>query len=118
VGNMSEVIIYTSPTCGYCTIAKKFLNENGVSYIEKDVTFDSSASGELEKLGARGVPVITYGTEVIMGFDKQKLEALFGKLIIECPECRSKLRLPKNKGTLEVTCKSCGELFRVNSNRT
>jgi len=64
-----------------------------------------------------GVPVIVVGTEVIRGFDKARLETLFGKLIIECPTCRQKLRLPRNKGILKVTCKTCQAIFKVNSDR-
>lgn len=114
---MNPVTVYTSPTCGYCKQAKAFLAENGVPYIERDVSVDKGAQKALEELGAMGVPVIVVGTEIIRGFDKGRLETLFGKLIIECPECRQKLRLPRGKGTLKVTCKSCQATFKVNSNR-
>lgn len=114
---MEQVILYSSPTCGYCQQAKMFLRENGVDYIDKDVSVDRTAQAELQTMGAMGVPVIVVGKEIIRGFDKARLEVLFGKLVIECPKCRQKLRLPRNKGTLQVTCKACGEVFRVNSNR-
>lgn len=115
---MENVTIYTSPTCGYCHQAKAFLKENGVPFIEKDVSKDREAQMELQNMGAMGVPVIVIGKEVMMGFDKPRLDALFGKLVIECPKCRQKLRLPRNKGKLKVTCKNCQEIFMVNSNRS
>jgi LSD1 subclass zinc finger protein len=114
---MNQVTVYTSATCSYCQQAKAFLNENGVQYTERDVSVDRGAQKALEDMGAMGVPVIVVGTEIIRGFDKGRLEALFGKLIVECPECRQKLRLPRNKGTLKVTCKMCQAAFKVNSNR-
>lgn len=114
---MEEVVIYTSATCGYCQKAKAFLNENGVPYTEMHVDTDSLALKAYNTLGVQGVPVIVYGKEKIIGFDRERLEALFGKLIIECPECRKKLRLPKNKGVLEVNCPQCSAVFRVNTTR-
>lgn len=114
---MDQVTVYTSPTCGYCKQAKAFLEENGVDYTERDVSVDRGAQKDLEDMGAMGVPVIVVGSEIIRGFDKARLEALFGKLIVECPECRQRLRLPRNKGTLKVTCKACQAVFKVNSDR-
>lgn len=33
-------------------------------------------------------------------------------VIIKCPKCRKKLRLPRHRGRLEVTCPVCGHVFR------
>lgn len=114
---MDKVVVYTSPTCGYCQQAKTFLRDNGVSFIEKDVSIDRQAQMDLENMGAMGVPVIVVGDEIIRGYDRNRLEMLFGKLIVECPSCRKRLRLPRNKGTLQVTCAGCQTVFRVNSNK-
>jgi ribosomal protein L37AE/L43A len=32
--------------------------------------------------------------------------------IVKCPQCKQKLRLPKNKGNLVVTCKTCKHEFK------
>lgn len=32
---------------------------------------------------------------------------------LRCGKCKSYLRVPRNKGTLEVKCPKCGETFRV-----
>ena len=114
---MQTVTVYSTQTCGYCKQAKTFLKENGVSFTEKDVNADPEAQREMQNMKAQGVPVIVVDGEIIMGFDKPRLEKLFGKLVVECPECRKKLRLPRNKGTLAVKCPSCGHGFRVDSNK-
>ena len=41
-------IIYTTSRCGWCTRAKKLLDDNGITYTEIEVT--SENSGELAKL--------------------------------------------------------------------
>ncbi len=36
----------------------------------------------------------------------------YGKFkIVKCPNCKQKLRLPRGKGNLIVTCKKCGRKF-------
>ncbi len=72
-------IIYTTPSCTYCKLAKAFFIENGVEYEEKDVAIDIPAREEMiNKTGQMGVPVTDFGVEVVIGFDKQKFVELLG----------------------------------------
>lgn len=74
---MAKVTIYTTPSCAYCKMAKKFFEENDVEYTEKDVVDDEEARKEaVDKSGQMGVPVIEVGDNVIVGFDKGKLSNL------------------------------------------
>jgi glutaredoxin 3 len=75
--NKMDVKIYSTPTCGYCHMAKKYLQEKGIAYKEFDVSVDSEAAREMVKLtGQMGVPVITVNNEVIVGFDRPLLDKL------------------------------------------
>lgn len=71
-----KVTIFTSDTCGYCHLAKDYLNEIGVAFEEKNVSRDASARKELMSKGFMGVPIINVDDEVIQGFDKNKLDEL------------------------------------------
>jgi len=72
-----DVKIYTTPTCGYCHQAKKFLTELGVSYAEHDVSRDRAAAEEMVRLtGQMGVPVIVVDGQTVIGFDRTRLEQL------------------------------------------
>ena len=74
-----EVKIYTTPTCGYCQMAKKYLTERGIKFIEHDVSVDQTAADEMVRLsGQMGVPVIVAYGKVVLGFDRPKLEQLLG----------------------------------------
>lgn len=73
---MKNIVIYTSNTCGYCHLAKDYLNENNIAFTEKNVSSDPQARKELMSQGFMGVPVIFVDEEVIQGFDKDRLEAL------------------------------------------
>lgn len=76
---MKEVTIYTTPTCGYCKMAKEFFAENNVNYAEYNVGTDLEKRKEMiEKSGQMGVPVIFVGDEMTVGFDKPKLSSLLG----------------------------------------
>ncbi len=112
---MPKVLVYSSDSCGYCHKAKAFLTSLGVSFVERNVDKDKTAQFELMQLKAKGVPLIKVDDEVIFGFDQVRLEKLLAKLVIECPSCHNKLRIPKNKGLLKVTCPKCKDSFKTNS---
>lgn len=76
---MEKVIVYTSNTCPYCTMAKDYLKEKGVDFEEKNVQTDAAARTELMDKGYTGVPVIVVGEEEIVGFDKARLDTLLDK---------------------------------------
>jgi len=76
---MANVVIYSTPTCGYCKLAKVFFNEHNVVFIEKDVAADEAARDEMiAKTNQMGVPVITVDDAVVIGFDKGRLSQLLG----------------------------------------
>ncbi len=61
-------------------MAKAFLDKQGVHYESIDVGEDRDAAKKMIDLsGQRGVPVITVDDEVIVGFDSQRLNELFGQ---------------------------------------
>ncbi|MFY9463008.1 MAG: glutaredoxin domain-containing protein [Candidatus Sungiibacteriota bacterium] len=77
--DVSKVIIYTTPSCVYCKMAKEFFKKNNVSYEEKDVVADLAAREDmLNKSGQMGVPVIEAGGKIIVGFDQSRLREALG----------------------------------------
>ncbi|MAG52404.1 MAG: NrdH-redoxin [Nanoarchaeota archaeon] len=72
---MTNVTIYTTPTCGYCHKSKEFFKEHNIKYTEKDVTKDQAALNDMmQKSGSTSVPVIDVDGEIIVGFDEGKLK--------------------------------------------
>ncbi len=58
-------------------MAKEYLSQKGIQYTDYDVTKDSTALEEMVKIsGARSVPVITACGEVMVGFDKTRLDQM------------------------------------------
>ncbi len=74
-----QVKVYSTPTCPYCKMAKRFLDANNIPYQDLNVAADKAAREEMiSKSGAMAVPVIEIDGETLVGFDeawlKQKLE--------------------------------------------
>jgi glutaredoxin len=58
-------------------MAKEFLSQKGYAFTEYDVTKDRAALDEMVKIsGARSVPVIAACNEVMVGFDKTRIEQM------------------------------------------
>ncbi|NMB17116.1 MAG: glutaredoxin family protein [Firmicutes bacterium] len=72
-----KVTVYSTSTCPWCDRAKDYLRSKNIDFKELDVANDSQAMGEMIRLSNQmGVPVITVDEEVIVGFNRQRLEAL------------------------------------------
>jgi glutaredoxin-like YruB-family protein len=69
------VTIYTTPSCGYCKVAKEFFRTQHISFTEYNVGSDQRRAEEMvRKSGQTGVPVIEVNGKIIVGFNKPELE--------------------------------------------
>lgn len=74
-----RVTVYTTPTCTWCTTIKRHLDQNGVRYKEIDVSKDQKAAEAMvKKSGQQGVPQTDINGQMIIGFDKVKINSLLG----------------------------------------
>jgi glutaredoxin 3 len=55
---------------------EEFLSQRGISYTTRDVVTDQDALGELEELGYLTTPVTVIDGQVVVGFDRKRLDAL------------------------------------------
>ena len=71
------VIIYSTPTCVYCKNLKEYLTSKSIAFQDIDVSQDEK---ELEKMvaisGQMGVPVIDIEGNIVIGFDRGKVDEL------------------------------------------
>lgn len=71
------VTVYSTPTCAFCHALKEYLSHKGVEYTEKDLTKDAEAQKwVLDHTGQLAVPVTDIDNNVIIGFDRPRIEAL------------------------------------------
>lgn len=78
----ADVIVYKTDWCGVCKQLTGYLDRKGIKYVAKDIEKDSAAAGELQakskekgfKMGS--VPVVDVRGEIMVGFDRARLEKL------------------------------------------
>ena len=76
---MSKVLVYSTQTCPYCAMAKKYLEEKGVKYENIDVSKDSDSLEKMvEKSGQMCVPVLDINGKMIVGFDMEAIDQALG----------------------------------------
>lgn len=76
------VTLYSTSWCGYCRKARRMLNKHDIPFQELDVEKNADASVAFQRLGGRGVPVITVGDRIVHGFNYGRLRTL-----LECGDC-------------------------------
>ena len=76
---LKSVTVYTTPTCTWCNTIKRHLQEHGIRYREVDVSKDQKAAEEMvRRSGQQGVPQTDINGEIIVGFDKNRINTLLG----------------------------------------
>lgn len=76
MSNAPQITVYSASWCAFCHAAMDYFDKLGVAYVKKDVEEDPAAGAEaVEKSGQRGIPVIDIDGDVIIGFDRPKIDA-------------------------------------------
>lgn len=72
-----RVVVYTTPSCTWCNTIKTYFRENNVSFTEVDVASNPSKAEEMvKKSGQQGVPQTDIDGQVVVGFDRQRINDL------------------------------------------
>ena len=72
-----KIKVYGVPTCPFCKRARKFFKDKGFDFEDLDVSVNHDLAKEMiKKSGQMSVPVIEVDGEIIIGFDKEKIETL------------------------------------------
>jgi len=75
----TRVIVFSTPTCSFCNMAKKYFREKGVRFRDVDVSRDPAAARDMvRRSGQQGVPVIDIGGKIVVGFDRVKINKYLG----------------------------------------
>lgn len=75
-----QVIIYRTSWCAFCHTEMQWMDRLGIPYVAKDIEADQAAHDELmAKIDNdfRGVPVTDVAGDIILGFDRPRLQDAF-----------------------------------------
>jgi glutaredoxin 3 len=71
--------VYTTKTCAYCPMVKKYLTSKGVEFTEIDVEDNPDIRQELfNKTGAMSVPITEKDGQYVIGWNPSELAKLIG----------------------------------------
>lgn len=74
------IIVYSANWCGFCHAAKQYFDKLGVAYEDRNVEEDPAYAEEaVRKSGQMGIPVIDMDGQIIIGFDRPKIDAALNK---------------------------------------
>jgi len=75
-----QVVIYSADWCAFCHAAKEYLDKLGVKYTEKNIEEKHEYAEEaVTKSGQMGIPVLDIDGQIIVGFDRPKIDAALKK---------------------------------------
>ena len=75
-----HVVMYATPTCGYCIKARDYFKAEGVDFTEFNINRDAVAKRNFKALEAAGTPLIYVGYRRVDGFNKKKLDKAIATL--------------------------------------
>jgi glutaredoxin 3 len=71
LGEVSEVIVYTTEMCGSCVGAKKLLHKRGIEFREVNLSRDPDGRAELQRVtGMFTFPQVVVGERAVGGFNE------------------------------------------------
>ncbi len=71
-----SVIVYSTPSCPYCTMVKDFLKKQQVPFEDYDVSRDQRRAEEMvRKSGQMGVPVTDVNGRIFVGYRPSEIES-------------------------------------------
>jgi len=77
----AQIVMYATKTCPVCKTARRWLLDQGIPYVEKDLETDQAAAAELAQKGkaqgvsTSGVPIFEVRGRLIPGFDQGAIRA-------------------------------------------
>jgi len=74
-----RVTVYSAPACSWCNTLKNYLRQHNILYNDIDLSRDQRAADALVKRsGQTGVPQTDINGEIIVGFNKTRINELLG----------------------------------------
>jgi glutaredoxin 3 len=70
-----KIIVFTTPSCGWCRKVKSYLREKGFRFRDVDISRDQKAAMDVQRrTGSTSVPVILINNRPIIGFNKAEID--------------------------------------------
>lgn len=73
---MKRIVLYISDKCPHCKDAQRYLDSKGIQYRLTNAKMQRGRK-ELDAMGARSVPVLKIGDQVLHGWNVKNFEKMY-----------------------------------------
>lgn len=74
-----SVTVFSTPTCPWCARLKAYLRQHNIAFKDVDVSRDAAAAQQMvSRSGQMGVPQAWIDGQVVVGFDRKRVDSLLG----------------------------------------
>lgn len=74
---MKRLVLYVSDKCPHCKEAQKYLDSKGLKYRLTNAKMQRGRK-ELQAMGARSVPVLKIGDQIMIGWNAKNFDRMYG----------------------------------------
>ena len=71
--NPPQIVMFGTPECPYCQLARQFFDKHHLPYIEHDIEASDEQRKIFDLLGGRGTPLLIINKQLIQGFDEDEM---------------------------------------------
>ncbi|MFG6416428.1 glutaredoxin family protein [Roseateles sp. DC23W] len=68
-----DIRMISSETCGWCTAARRWMQDEGIAFDECFVERDAQCRADYQALGGMGTPTLIVRGQTVMGFDRARI---------------------------------------------
>ena len=76
-----QVVMYSAVWCGVCKKARRYFQQQGISFKEYDIEKSRKGRQDFAKLNGRGVPIILVGKQQMSGFSADRFQRMYAEAI-------------------------------------
>jgi peroxiredoxin len=73
---MKRLVLYVADKCPHCKEAQRYLDEKGYKYRLTNAKMERGRK-ELQAMGARSIPVLKIGDQVMVGWNQKNFEKMY-----------------------------------------
>jgi glutaredoxin len=68
-----DIRMISSETCGWCTAARRWMQDEGVPFSECFIERDAQCLADYQALGGMGTPTLIVRGQKVLGFDRARI---------------------------------------------
>lgn len=73
---MKRLVLYVGDKCPHCKEAQRYLDSKGYKYRLTNAKMQRGRK-ELQAMGARSIPVLKIGDQIMVGWDQKNFERMY-----------------------------------------